>query len=111
MIRAKLSSALYATAIWLAAGPIHAQPDAFWCGTHLIRDGMRAEQIAQRCGQPDTVEVLEEPIMAQRQNGSRFQAGVKTIEFWTYDRGTGKFPARLTIEEGVATKVALLSKN
>lgn len=111
MIRAKLSSALCATAIWLAAGPIHAQPDAFWCGTHLIRDGMRAEQIAQRCGQPDTVEVLEEPIMAQRQNGSRFQAGVKTIEFWTYDRGTGKFPARLTIEEGVATKVALLSKN
>ena len=111
MMRAKLSSTLCVTAIWLAAAPIHAQPDAFWCGTHLIREGMRAEQIVERCGQPDTVEVLEEPIMARRQNGSRFQVGVKTTEFWTYDRGTVRFPARVTIEEGVATEVALLSGN
>ncbi len=109
---AKLSAPiLYIAALWLTVGPTYAQPDAFWCGTHLIREGMQAAEIAQRCGEPDSVEVLQEPIMGRRADGARFQVSVKLTEFWRYDRGPRSFPARITVEAGVATEVALLSRN
>ena len=46
--------------------------------------------------------------MATRPDGSRFQVGVTKIEYWNYDRGSRRFLARLTIKEGLVTKIELL---
>ena len=108
---APLRSAAALAVLALAALPARAQPDAFWCGTHLIREGMRAGDIARYCGEPVDIEVREEPIMARYANGNLHQVGVKTIEFWHYDRGTRSFPARIAVEDGIATAVELLRGN
>jgi Protein of unknown function (DUF2845) len=106
-----LARTLCVAVLWLVAGLGHAQPDAFWCGTHLIREGMQAAEVRQRCGEPDSVDELQEPIMGRRADGALFQVGVKVTEFWHYDRGPRSFPARITVEDGIATEVALLRGN
>lgn len=98
------------SALSLAAGLAHAQPNAFWCGTQLIREGMAAAEVIERCGEPASVERIEEPIFARNVSGGAHQIGVKRIELWTYDRGAGRFPARITVEDGVATEVELLRR-
>ncbi|HSG64642.1 MAG TPA: DUF2845 domain-containing protein [Gammaproteobacteria bacterium] len=95
-------------ALWLAAGVAHAQPDTFWCGSQLVREGMTAVEISRRCGEPDTVQVIEEPIFARNANGSTRQIGVTMVEIWTYNRGSGRFPARIRVADGVATEVELI---
>ncbi len=102
--------AILLAAIWLGAGPAQAQPDAFWCGTRLIRERMRASDILDRCGPPDSKEIVEEPVFAWRPGGGRVQTGVMITEYWTYDRGSGRFPALLTIREGVAEQIELLRR-
>jgi Protein of unknown function (DUF2845) len=85
--------------------------DSFRCGTNLIREGMPAAEVMEKCGGPDSVEAVSEPIMARRPNGSTYQVGIATTEYWTYDRGSGRFPARLTIKEGAVSEIELLSRN
>ena len=94
----------------LAANAVYAQPDRFYCGQRLIREGMAASEIVRRCGEPASVEVVEEPIFAWRPGGGRVRTGVTTTEYWIYDRGSTRFPARLTIRENVAEKIELLSR-
>lgn len=97
-------------ALWLWTVPGQTQPDAFWCSTHLIREDMRASDILDRCGEPDPKEIVEEPILAWRPGGGRVQTGVTITEYWIYDRGRGRFRARLTIREGVAEQIELLRR-
>ncbi|HEY5566159.1 MAG TPA: DUF2845 domain-containing protein [Gammaproteobacteria bacterium] len=97
--------------IWLAMASTSAWADSFRCGTYLIREGMLASEVMEKCGAPTSKEVIEEPVMARRANGSAFQVGVTTIEYWNYNLGPRVFPARLRIEEGVATKIELLHRN
>lgn len=85
--------------------------DSIRCGGALIQEGMASAEVTEKCGQPTTVEVVEEPIMARRPNGSTYPVGVVTREYWSYDRGPQLFPVRVTIEEGVATKIELLSRH
>ncbi|NNC63981.1 MAG: DUF2845 domain-containing protein [Gammaproteobacteria bacterium] len=96
--------------LWLAAVSAPAQPDAFWCGQRLIREGMRASDILDRCGEPDSKDIVEEPIFAWRPGGGRVQTGVTVTEYWLYDRGSGRFPARLTIRENIAEQIELLTR-
>lgn len=96
--------------LWLAAVSAHAQPDAFWCGQRLIREGMRASDILDRCGEPDSKDIVEEPIFAWRPGGGRVQTGVTVTEYWIYGRGSGRFPARLTIRENIAEQIELLTR-
>ena len=88
-----------------------AEADSIRCGAHLIQEGMAAAEIVEKCGQPTAIETVEEPIMARRPNGTTYQVGITTTEYWRYDRGPRLFPAQLTIEEGVATKIELLSRH
>ncbi len=94
-----------------ALSPSSLLADAFRCGTHLAREGMLAAEIREDCGEPDSVEIVSEPVMARRPNGSAFQVGVTTTEYWIYDRGSRRFPARLTIREGIVEKIELLRKH
>jgi len=107
----RLRSLVYVMPIGLAMASSSVLADSFRCGTYLIREGMPAPEVMEKCGAPTSREVVEEPVMARRANGSAFQVGVTTIEYWTYNLGARVFPARLTIEEGVATKIELLHRN
>ena len=99
---------LAAVLLALAADAADAQRDRFWCGQRLIREGMAVSEIVSRCGEPASIEVVEEPIFAWRPGGGRTQTGVAITEYWTYDRGSGRFPARLTIRDNVAERIELL---
>jgi hypothetical protein len=92
-----------------ASSPLLA--DSFRCGTALIREGMPASEIRKKCGDPNSVETVTEPVIARRPDGSTFQTGVTTKDYWGYDRGPRRFPARVTIEDGVAVEIELLSRN
>ena len=92
----------------LAADGAIAQRDRFWCGQRLIREGMAITEIVSRCGEPASIEVVEEPIFAWHAGGGRTQTGVAITEYWTYDRGSGRFPAKLTVRDNVAERIELL---
>lgn len=85
--------------------------DSFRCGNYLVREGMAAAEIREKCGEPTTVETIVEPVMARRSNGTLYQTGEAVTEYWLYERGSGRFPARLTISEGRATAIELLSRS
>jgi hypothetical protein len=84
--------------------------DTFRCGQRLISEGMSIASIERHCGEPQSITRTQEPIVARRPNGTFYEIGIATREIWTYDRGVGKLPARLTIEEGIATTIELLSE-
>lgn len=71
---------------------------------------MPASEITEKCGVPDSNEKIEVPIRARRPNGSTYQVGVSVMEYWTYDRGPTHFPVLVTIEEGTAKGIELLSR-
>ncbi len=100
--------AAYVVASVLLSQSAAAQPDAFWCGSRLIRERMAAADIIRRCGEPDAMRVVEEPIYGTRRGGRRVKVGVRITEYWTYDRGTSRFPARVTIRDDVAELIELL---
>jgi hypothetical protein len=81
--------------------------DSMRCGSALVSEGMSAADVVERCGEPVSREVVEEPIMARRPNGTTYQVGVRRIEHWIYDRGARMFKAFLTIEEGIAKTIEL----
>ena len=103
------SSMLGLLAALALAAPAANAADTFRCGARIIRKGLASAEIKRRCGEPQSVEHLQEPIMATRPDGTRFEVGTKTWELWTYEREYGKFPARVTVEDGVATAVELLT--
>jgi hypothetical protein len=91
-------------------GASSASAQSFRCSTQIIREGMTAVEIEHLCGAPDARRVVEEPVMARNRNGSSYQVGVTTVEYWTYDRGPGRFPYELTIEGGTAKKIEMLRR-
>jgi hypothetical protein len=82
--------------------------DAFYCGTSTVRDGMSAAAILERCGQPDRLETVEEPVFTRLDNGATVQTGTDTREIWYYDRGPNQFVARIVIRDSIAAEVELL---
>ncbi len=106
-----LSHALFAltvTAAVVTGAP--ALADTFRCGQHLIREGMSTVAIKRRCGEPQSIERTQESVVGRRTTGTAYDIGIVTRELWTYEREWGAFPARLTIEEGVAIKIELLTE-
>ncbi len=83
--------------------------DTLRCGNDLIRVGMVAPQVVAKCGQPTTKTVENVPVRVRRPNGLSGTVGVAHIEHWVYDRGFGKFPARLTFDEGKLKQIELLT--
>lgn len=107
-----LKSNLYRVAlISLAMVPGGLWADSFRCGAHLIREAMPIAEIQTKCGMPAAVDAVTEPIMAHRADGSPYQVGVTTTEYWLYDRGPNRLRARVTVKAGIAEKIDLLSRN
>jgi hypothetical protein len=106
-VNRQFAAALLAT---VCASPLPTLADSFRCGNYLVTEGMTAAAIEERCGKPQRVEHVEEPIRARRANGSSYRVGTAVHEFWTYERAPGQFPARVRIEDGKAKKIELITE-
>ena len=82
--------------------------DSFHCGSSIIRVGQSSEEVAKKCGKPDSTETRIEPIRARNASGGTREVGQTSVEIWQYNRGGGKFPAQLTIEDGKVKKIELI---
>jgi hypothetical protein len=85
------------------APPVHA--DTLACGNRLIETGDTAAHVLATCGEPSSREVETEPVRVRTQSGGTRVIGTTQKEIWVYDRGSGKFPAILTFEEGLLKKL------
>jgi Protein of unknown function (DUF2845) len=91
-------------ALWLTQIP-PAQAQILRCGSALIQVGMKADEVLTKCGAPSDKTTITEPVYARNPNGATFQTGVATKELWRYDRGSGQFPAVLTIVDGAVDSI------
>jgi len=85
-----------------AGGSSLAQADTLRCGSKLVAPGETATEVLGKCGKPDSVTVIKEPIRARNaQGGGTRVVGETHVEIWRYQRGSREFPAILKFEEGV----------
>jgi hypothetical protein len=92
-----------AIAALLIAGPACAQ--TLRCGSALISEGDTQGYVREKCGEPDSKETYTEPVRALRPNGTSYEVGTTSKDVWRYQRARGSFPALLTFEKGVLTKL------
>jgi hypothetical protein len=97
-MRASLPAAILG--LCLAAGaPAHA--DTLRCGNKLVAPGDTATEVLAKCGKPESVDVITEPIRARNAQGGTRVVGETHVEIWRYERGSRSFPAILKFEQGV----------
>jgi hypothetical protein len=78
-----------------------ARADTLRCGSKLVAPGETASEVLAKCGKPDSVTVIKEPIRARTAQGGTRVVGETHVEIWRYKRGSREFPALLKFEEGV----------
>lgn len=81
--------------------PVHA--DTLRCGSSLVSAGMTIAAVLEHCGEPDSRTTEERPV----RSGARI-VGSYEAEIWTYDRGTGQFPAVLEFANGKLESITLV---
>jgi len=79
-----------------------ADEETLRCGSKLISPGPDVDinYVQAQCGAPASRQKEVVPHYARRANGSAYETGTITVETWTYDRGSGRFPAVLRFEDG-----------
>jgi hypothetical protein len=83
--------------------------DTMRCEGALVREGMIGGEVVAKCGQPRDRQIEEVPIRARNRNGAGNIVGTAKIETWVYDRGAGRFPAKLRFEEGKLKSIEYLT--
>ncbi len=84
-----------------AAGPLR-------CDGKLIRPGVSAAYVLEKCGPPDFSVTEQAPRRARTVTGFSRLAGISVSDQWIYNRGTGKFPAVLIIRDGRLIRIDYL---
>jgi Protein of unknown function (DUF2845) len=103
IMRIRLPLALACVAYALVQ-PAHA--DVLRCGTDLIEQGDSAARVVEKCGEPTSKSMLEEPVWSQYPNGTVYQSGTLQSELWRYNFGPNRFPALLKITNGVVQGIS-----
>jgi hypothetical protein len=97
---------LWITALVIAAaGATPALADTLRCGSSLIKEGDTQGYVEEKCGAPASKQTYTEPVLARRENGTTYEVGTTSKDIWRYKRSSGSFPAVLTFEKGVLTKL------
>ena len=78
------------------------------CKGKIIDTGATVAEVLALCGSPETRIVQEVPIRAGVASGFSRLIGLTTTEQWIYDRGWGRFPAVLTIDNGKIQRIDYL---
>jgi hypothetical protein len=87
-----------ACAVVLLAQTQPAQANTLRCKGKLIAEGDTRSEVIAKCGEPDFVENISEPVRARHRDGGTYVVGTTNREIWTYQRAPGKFPAILTFD-------------
>lgn len=93
----------FACAAYTLALPAHA--DILRCGPDLIEQGDNAARVIEKCGEPTSKTILDEPVWSQGPNGTVYQSGTTQSEVWRYTFGPNRFPAVLKITYGVVQSI------
>lgn len=80
------------------------------CKGQLIAVGDSAAAVLSLCGKPAKKIVTHVPVRAGLRSGFTRIHDVTLLERWVYDRGWGKFPAVLHVDEGVIRRIEHLSR-
>ena len=103
-----MHAALYRTAVaailLLVAGVVDAH-GSLRCKGRIVDVGDTAAKVLALCGEPASRVATTVPVRAAVRNGFTRFTGFATSEQWIYDRGYGKFPAVLFLDEGRIRRV------
>jgi hypothetical protein len=91
---------------WLVASP--ASADSFRCGGELVRAGMQAKEVRDKCGPAALTRIIQRPVMSTLSNGTTVRRGTEIKVLWYYDRGPDQYIARVTIRGATAEQVDIL---
>ncbi len=80
------------------------------CQGRLIEVGDSAAAVTALCGEPSRRIVTEVPVRAGTVTGFTRFIGFTTSEQWIYDRGWGKFPAVLHVDDGRIQRIDYLPR-
>lgn len=80
------------------------------CKGRLVDVGDSADAVLALCGEPAKRIVTHIPVRAGLVSGFTRIQDVTVAERWIYDRGWGKFPAVLHVDEGVIRRIDHLSR-
>ncbi|MBO3275844.1 DUF2845 domain-containing protein [Pseudomonas schmalbachii] len=69
---------------------VSAQAGTMRCGSHLINEGDMAEQVLEKCGNPDAREVLP-ATPPRRDKDGKIIPGRAEIQIWTYGPRNGAY--------------------
>lgn len=75
------------------------------CKGRLIDVGESAANVLKLCGSPSMRIVSRVPVRAAVKTGYTRFNGFATAEQWVYDRGWGKFPAVLYLDDGTIRRI------
>ena len=87
-------------------------PEPLRCGAQSVTEGDTNLDLAQRCGQPKSVEQAQgrpfaRPVFDPVKNRHVLQFEPRPYQVWTYDQGPDRPPARIRIENGLITRIDL----
>lgn len=91
--------------ILMASAATAVRADTLRCGSKLVEPGESAAAVLAQCGAPTSRELITEPVRARTPAGGTRVIGTTEKEIWRYERGSRRFPAILTFEEGVLKKL------
>ena len=80
------------------------------CKGRLIDVGAGAEEVIALCGEPSRRIVSRVPVRASVLTGFTRITGYATTEQWIYDRGWGKFPAVLFLDDAKVRRIDYLPR-
>lgn len=75
------------------------------CKGRIVDVGDSAAKVLALCGEPASRVATTVPVRAATRTGFTRFTGFATSEQWIYDRGYGKFPAVLFVDEGRIRRV------
>ena len=92
---------LVACALLLGCAAAARADDGLRCGEWLVTVGAGQEEVAAKCGPPTNAATRHERRRVRGQYRQR------TIDVWTYDRGSTEFVRTLTFTDGVLGDVTV----
>jgi hypothetical protein len=93
-------------ALLVALMPGLATADNFRCGKWIASADLSVTELLARCGEPASRESRVEDVLSRNFNtGLMYKSGERTIETWTYLRGSRASPMVVTVVDGVIKSI------
>jgi hypothetical protein len=98
---------IIAIAAIIAAMPRVSPGDTFRCGDVLVSERSSASEIVSKCGAPTSKTVSDVQPTVRNKYGAVVRLPAVRTEVWTYDRGRGALPMRVTVVDGKVKAVEI----